>query len=125
MNHKNFLLMAALAGGMLSPMLAAPASAPAATAVAGREFSAPAPTRVVSPVNVPRRYQNETVRLSLTVDETGRPRNVQLLNGRDPSLAKHLLPAVARWQFKPATLGGRPVAAEVVLPLQLVDQPAS
>jgi TonB family protein len=125
MNYKNILLAAALVGGLLSPIAAQAAGTGSVIAARGDGFRAPAPLHVVSPVNVPRRYQNETIRLSMTVDEAGRPRNVQLLAGSDPALAKHLLPAVARWQFKPASLNGRPVSTDVVLPLQLVDRPAS
>lgn len=126
MNSKKFILTATLLGGLILPVLTSHASTgtPEARAtVAG--FRAPSPLKVVSPVDIPRRYQNETIRLSLTVDANGRAQNIHLLTGRDPSLVKRLLPAVARWQFQPATLNGEPVSANIVLPLQLVDHPAS
>jgi hypothetical protein len=126
MNLKNIILAATLAGVLLAPVVSSHAAVVVSTVVTDSDtFTAPIPIQVVSPVEVPRRYQNETIRLSLTVDATGRAKNVELLTGRDPSLVKRLLPAISRWQFKPATLNGRPVAADVVLPLQLVDGPTS
>jgi hypothetical protein len=126
MNSKKFILTAALFGGLILPVLTSHAStgkAEAGALVAG--FRAPSPLKVVAPVDIPRRYQNETIRVSLTVDADGRAHNVQLLAGRDPSLVKRLLPVVTRWQFQPATMNGEPVSAHVVLPLQLVDHPTS
>lgn len=120
MNAKRLLLAATVAGGLFSAatlsarvVVTPPATEPA--------FTAPAPAMVVAPTNIPRRYQNETVRLSLTIDKEGRPRHIDLLDGRDPGLVRHLLPAIAQWQFKPATRNGEPVAVEVVLPLTLVE----
>jgi protein TonB len=122
MNAKRILLAATVAGGLLSA-----ASLPATVIIdpspqAGRvEYTAPAPMKIVSPTGLLRRYQGETIRLSLTVDATGQPHNISLLSGRDPYLVKHLLPVVAQWKFTPAMKNGRPVAADVVLPIALVD----
>ncbi len=119
MNCKNLIIAAALAATLISPALASPTAAQSAATPA---FSAPEPINVVTPVAVPRRYQNETIRLSLTVDSEGRARNIQLLTGSDPLLIKRLVPALERWRFRPAMLNGRPVSADVVLPLELVDK---
>jgi len=125
MNLKKIILAAALTSGLFaSAVVSQAAVVVSAAAPEGVEYTAPVPLHVVSPVDIPRHYQNETIRLSLTIDETGRAHHVDLLSGRDPSLVKRLLPVVARWQFKPATLNGRAVSARVVLPLQLVDGPA-
>ena len=43
----------------------------------------------------------------------------------DYSHLTHLLPAVAQWKFTPAMKNGRAVSADVVLPIELVDGPAS
>jgi hypothetical protein len=123
MNFNKLLLAATVAGGLLSAASAAVVVTPLVTD--STSFTAPAPVKVVAPTEIPRRYQNETIRVSLTVDEAGRARNLDLLNGRDPSLVKRLLPAVAQWQFKPATKDGQAIAADVILPLQLVDAPSS
>jgi hypothetical protein len=126
MNLKNLLYAVALAGGLLSSSLASasPAKNTAVTTDAGL-YSAPTPLKIVTPSGIPRRFQNETIRLSLTVDDTGRPRNIHLLSQRDPALVRHLLPVVAQWTFTPAIRNGQPVSSEIVLPIELVDQSAS
>lgn len=121
MNTRHLLLAAALAGGLLSTAAVSQASVVVTDIVTGASYSAPVPLKVVSPQNLPRRYMNETIRLALTIDETGRPHNITLLSGRDPKLVRNLLPAVEQWQFKPAMKDGRAVPAEVVLPLEVVE----
>ena len=122
MNFKNLLLVATTAGGLLAASaLSAGVVIPDASA-ARAEFSAPEPAMVVAPMNIPQRYQDATIRISLTVDEQGRAHYVDLLDGRDPALVRHLLPVIAQWQFKPAMKEGRPVSMNVVLPLHLVDR---
>jgi hypothetical protein len=124
MNLKELFLAATVTGGLFAAS-ALSAGVVISPLVTESEFVAPAPTKVVAPANIPRHYQNETIRVSLTVDADGRARNVDLLDGRDPNLVRHLLPAVAQWQFKPALKDGRPVSAQIILPVQLVDSPAS
>lgn len=122
MNRSRLLLAAALAGGLFS------------SAVVGRAhfvidelslepsaFTPPAPAMVVAPANIPDRYRNATVPLSLDLDAQGRVRHAGLHRGSDRSLERHLLPAVAQWQFKPALRDGRPVPVRVVLPVELVE----
>lgn len=123
MNIQRILRLAALGGGLLSLLsgVAPAAILPSVITLDEQEMVAPAPRSIVTPVGVPRRYLNEVVRLSLTVDETGRPRHVRLLACKDAALARALLPAVARWQFSPALKHGRPVSVEVILPVELVE----
>jgi len=126
MNPKKLILTGAVLGGLLSVAVIAPAAVVVSDLVTDSlVYTAPTPTKVVAPVNVPRRYQTETIRLSLTVDAQGRAHNVELLSARDPSLVQRVLPAVAQWQFKPAMLNGRAVSADIVIPLQFVDAPTS
>ncbi len=124
MNLKELILTTTVAGGLFSASVlsAGVVISPLATESA---YVAPAPVKVVAPANIPRQYQNETIRVRLTIDEQGRPHSVGLLDGRDPGLVQHLLPAVSRWKFRPATRNGQPVSSEVVLPLQLVAPTAS
>ncbi len=124
MNLKELILATTVTGGLFAAS-ALSAGVVISPLVTESEFVAPAPVKVVAPANIPRHYQNETIRVSLTVDADGRASNVDLIDGRDPSLMRRLLPAVAQWQFKPALKNGRPVSADVVLPLQLVESPAS
>jgi hypothetical protein len=122
MNFKNLLLVATTAGGLLAASALSAGVVIAETSAAHAEFTAPAPAMVVAPMNIPRQYQDATIRVSLRVDEQGRAHYIDLLDGRDPGLVRHLLPAIAQWQFKPAMKDGRPVSVNVVLPLQLVDR---
>ncbi|MDQ5977324.1 MAG: hypothetical protein QG602_296 [Verrucomicrobiota bacterium] len=124
MNLKELILAASVTGGLFSAG-ALSAGVVISPLVPESGFVAPVPTKVVAPADIPRPYQNETIRVSLTVDAEGRARNVDLLDGRDPSLVRRLLPAVAQWRFTPALRNGRPVSAPIILPVQLVDSPAS
>ena len=119
MKVKSVILSAAIFGGLLSVpsfanVIAHNASAPAV-------IEAPVPTQVVNPTGLLPRYEGETITLSLTVDETGQPHDVQLTRGSDENLTKQLLPAVAQWKFTPAKKNGVPVRARVMLPVQLVN----
>lgn len=122
MNFKNLLLAATTVGGFLAASALSAGVVVADLATDHAEFTAPAPAMVVAPMNIPQRYQDATIRVSLMVDEQGRAHYVDLLDGRDPGLVRHLLPAIAQWQFKPAMKDGRPVSVHVVLPLHLVDR---
>ena len=76
---------------------------------------------IVAPTNIPDRYRNATVAVSLELDAEGRVLQAGLHRGQDRSLERHLLPAVAQWQFKPAIRDGRAVPVRVVLPVELVE----
>ena len=122
MNSTKYLLAATLVGGLLSSAIVASASdVPAPATLAAAAYTAPAPVKVVSPTGISRRFEGQTVHLRLTVDATGRPHHIYLRTGGDDNLVKHLLPAVAQWRFTPATRDGRPVAAHIELPVELVD----
>jgi TonB family protein len=124
MNSKNILLAATLVGGLLSSAVAAAAVVVDSPALAEHAaYSAPSPVKVVSPTGIARRYEGRTIRMSLTIDETGQPHNISLLSRQDQHLERQLVPVVAKWQFTPAKKNGRAVSANVVLPIQLVDTP--
>jgi hypothetical protein len=122
MNFRNLLLVTTTAGGLLAASVLSAGVVISDASSAHAQFTAPAPAMVVAPMNIPREYQDSTIRISLRVDEQGRAHCVDLLDGRDPALVRHLLPVIAQWQFKPAMKDGRPVSVNVVLPLHLVDR---
>ncbi|AOS44702.1 Gram-negative bacterial tonB protein [Lacunisphaera limnophila] len=123
---KKILLAATVTAGLLAPAAVSHAGVIVSEiATDSTAFSAPAPTKVVSPTDVPRRYQNAIIRLSLTVDAQGRPHNIAVLSDRDQKLTQCLRSAVSQWEFTPAIKDGRAVAVDVVLPLQVVDGPLS
>jgi TonB family protein len=121
---KSVIVSAALLGGLFSVSsfanVVAPLSAPAPA-----RFAKPVPSEVVNPAGLSRRHEGETVQLSLTIDEAGRPHDIKILSPKDQNLSRSLLPAVAQWKFTPAMQNGAPVATKVVLPVQLVDGPVS
>ncbi len=122
MYSKKILLAVALAGGLLSSAVVSSAAVVLSDlTINAAENSAPSPVKVVSPTGISRRYEGATIHLRLTVDESGRAHHVTLLSGQDENLVKHLLPAVAQWEFKPARKNGRAVAMQIELPVELVD----
>lgn len=126
MNPKNLLLAVTVAASLLSAsVLSATVVIEPAGLTDGVMYTSPVVVKTVNPTGISRRFQGEIVRLGFTIDEQGQPRNIALLSGRDPNLVRHLLPAVAQWRFTPAMKNGRAVSADVVLPIQLVDGPAS
>ena len=114
MNPKSFFLAAAFVGGLLTTASATTLAAPAT-------FDLPAPVRVVAPANLPRSHLGAIVTLRLTIDEAGRPHNIQVLSDRDETLVRNLVAAVSQWQFNPARRNGTAVSATIELPLALVE----
>lgn len=126
MNLKKILLAATVTAGLLSTAAVSHGSVVVSEIITERTaFTAPAPAKVVSPTDLPRRYQNKTIRLSLTVDEAGRPHNIAVVSDRDRKLSERIRSAVSQWKFTPAMKHGRPVSVDVLLPLQVVDGPLS
>lgn len=126
MNLKKILLAATVTAGLLSAAAVSHGSVVVSEIITERTaFTAPAPAKVVSPTDLPRRYQNKTIRLSLTVDEAGRPHNIAVVSDRDRKLSERIRSAVSQWKFTPAMKHGRPVSVDVLLPLQVVDGPLS
>ena len=118
MKTKSLLLAAALAGGVLSSSAFA-YQKPSATDAA--QLAAPVVTKVVNPAGIARRFEGATVRVTLTVDENGKPSDIRLLTSNDRNLKDTLIPAVAQWEFAPARLNGKAIPAKVELPIQLLS----
>jgi TonB family protein len=55
------------------------------------------------------------VAVSFTVDETGQPRNIQILKGSDAYWNARIVAAVQNLRYQPASLNNRPVAMVVNL----------
>jgi TonB family protein len=51
----------------------------------------------------------------MTVDETGKPTNLKVLQSADEFMDQGVLEAVSQFRFQPAMLDGRPVAIPVTL----------
>jgi len=80
----------------------------------------PVVSKAVMPTGLPTRYEGATVEVAFTVDATGQPRNIQLLQESDSRLIKRLVLAISQWRFTPAQKNGVPVSTRVVMPLKLL-----
>lgn len=77
-----------------------------------RAFEGPVQTKSVAPVysDFARRACIEgAVHLELGIDRSGHPRRVRVLQGL-PELSESAVAAAEQWRFRPAALGGEPVA---------------
>lgn len=83
----------------------------------------PKPIVVVAPEDVPHRFANTTVRVSLTLDATGCPSNIRVISPNAAYLDKSVVAALSQWRFSPMVRDGSPVAQNVVLPLTLKTPP--
>ncbi len=119
MKTKSLILAAALAGGVLSTSAFGYAKETAATDAA--QLAAPVVTKVVHPAGIARRFEGATVRVTLTVDENGKPSDIRLVANNDRNLKDTLIPAVAQWEFAPARLNGKAISSRVELPIQLLS----
>lgn len=82
-------------------------------------FEAPVPVKVVQPVQIPSHHESTELTLTMTIDENGKPRNVEVASKTDQEAYKRLRATVAQWRFKPARKNGENVPAKVVLPLEV------
>lgn len=77
---------------------------------------------------LPMRYLGITgeVMVDFIVDAQGKPRNVTVVRSSHAAFAPAATDAVARWMFRPALKGGRPVSSHLQVPVRfsLNDLPA-
>ena len=64
------------------------------------------------PSSAARRRVEGTVELKLTIDTNGDVTDVEVVRGRRAGLTEAATTAVRKWKYEPATLNGRPVAAQ-------------
>lgn len=117
MNSLKLLAGAVLFGGLISSSLFASDAVTGAKHGQSALSAVPHPSKVVAPEGLPRRFVGKTVKLTFTIDENGRPRDISMVKPTDRDLARSLVPALSQWRFTPAQENGVPVAKRVVLPL--------
>jgi TonB family protein len=59
------------------------------------------------------------VGISLTVDEKGRPQNVKVIKPLNPLWDAHVVEAISRSQFKPATVDAQPTSVDLNLTVSI------
>jgi len=104
----------AIAFGALAPatVRAAEPGANDSDAVAPADALTP-PSPVDTPIEYPEgESTSASVTLELTLDEHGAVRSARVLDG-EPAFAAAAERAVSEWRFRPATRGGKPVAARI------------
>ena len=119
MNLKKIVLATALLGGLLSTSAFATTIEAHNKTIANIHLTAPAPVKIVNPVNLPYRFMEAIVTLTLTIDETGTPRDIKVVSRGDRDATESLVAAVAQWKFTPGLLNGVPVTTKVTLPIEL------
>lgn len=83
----------------------------------------PVPVAVVAPQLQPV-YAGRVVNVALTVDETGSPRDITVLNTVDHRLVTAVSTAMEQWRFAPAQRDGRAVAMKIEVPLNIISETA-
>lgn len=66
------------------------------------------------PIGAMARHVEGTVRLKLWIDKEGGVRKVELVEGH-PLLVEAATDAVQEWRFKPGTIGGSPMASQIIV----------
>ncbi len=56
-----------------------------------------------------------TVVVAMTIDETGKPTNVQVVEPFNPTIDQQVVASVSQFRYKPGTLNGQPTAFPVKL----------
>ncbi|MEZ5276077.1 MAG: TonB family protein [Opitutaceae bacterium] len=103
-------------------LIAAPVQAyqnPSADSSDAVNVTKPVPTRVVQPGVAPEQV-GQAVTLRFTVDENGKPHNIQAAQPRtnDPVLVARMIRAVRSWEFEPARgADGQPIEMTVEMPI--------
>jgi hypothetical protein len=92
---------------------------------ANETFLPPLPPKSIASVHLPSNVDMSRITLRLVIDKSGHPRKIAVISLCDQTTEMRLIPAVAKWQFTPATENGQPVEATIILPLRLVDLPDS
>jgi TonB family protein len=95
------------------------ASTPVSTGVKPAEILSSAPVELPTLTPDIAAFHQAEVVLSLKVDESGKPTNVQITKSPSVDLDGAVLAAVRKFRFEPATLDDKPVAVPMTLTLEV------
>ncbi len=90
------------------------------SSVSPERFERPAPFSIVSPTEMPKWTENTVVKVALTVDANGVPRDIAMVDRTPKEVSARIIPAVAHWRFTPMSVNGHTVSARIVVPVRLV-----
>ncbi|MGE0703170.1 MAG: energy transducer TonB [Vicinamibacterales bacterium] len=95
----------------------------AAVAQPREEYQEPLPLRTVDPLLSPLVFQGGTVVLRVLVSVSGEVSDIEVISGF-PALTQPVIDAVSQWQFTPARLDRRPIAATTTVVVHVALQRA-
>ena len=88
------------------------------SSIEAETFVPPQPLATVAP-EISERHAGRVIKVRLTVDSEGRPRNIRVTNSIEEKLIKQVVKAVSQWEFAPATREGVAIETRVLLPLEV------
>jgi TonB family protein len=75
------------------------------------------PTKVVNPSNLPSGFSHGILTVEFSVDEKGRPRNVEVVSEASRDVKQQVVKAFQQWKFQPSAASN---TTRYVLPLEVV-----
>jgi len=120
MKPTKLFISAALACGLLSVSALAYVEQPTPWPQAPRA-DVPVVVKAVSPLAVRQIYEGSTIMVAFTVDPSGQPKHIRIVNNDDPLLSRSLIPTLEQWRFAPVQKNGVAVSTRVLLPIKLID----
>ena len=79
----------------------------------------PIPASVVQPVDLPRSFAGAVINIEFTLDQSGQPRDIQVLRVSDPVLKRQLVSAFRQWRFETGANHATAGAKRFLLPIEL------
>jgi len=92
----------------------------------GARIAAPFPNRKETPLwpsDLVDRYRNQLVVVYMLVDESGKVQRAKGMESPNADFVAPLLEALNDWEFRPATVNGKPVAVRALLGVPISPQP--
>jgi periplasmic protein TonB len=118
MKIQSVLAFAALVG-VFATASAITTVAPDRAAASPVTFEAPVPTKIIQPIELPPSHAGSLVNLTMTIDATGKPRNVRVVAAGNQEAYRRIIATVSKWEFAPARKNGQAVPARIELPLEV------
>lgn len=92
----------------------------------GAKIAAPFPTKRETPrwtADLAEHYRNQLVVIYLVITESGKVQRAKSMESPSAQLVAPLLAALDSWEFRPATLNGKPIAVRALLGVPVAAEP--